>query len=175
MSDENATSPRSQVKGEAGARWAFMRRFTIYKNDAIYLDRLRLVQTPWFGIYLHRIEQPDLDRDPHDHPWTFGSLVLRGGYVERFHPVPHVHRDMHVSTRRWGRWTWHRMGTEAAHRIMHVEPGTVTLVLVGRRRRDWGFHTPDGFVPWRRYLAEQAASNTTATGTSRTFATGNSA
>jgi hypothetical protein len=166
------TTVRSQVKGEPGARWAFMRRFTIYKNDAIYLDRLRLVQTPCFGVYLHHIEQPDLDRDPHDHPWSFGSLVLRGGYVERFHPYPNVHRDFHVVTRQWRRWSWHRMGTATAHRITSVQPGTVTLVFVGRRRRDWGFHTVAGFVPWRDYLHGQAASTTTATGTSRTFPTG---
>lgn len=164
-------SVKNAVKGEAGARWAFMRRFTIYKNDAIYLDRLRIVQTPWFGVYLHRIEQPDLDRDPHDHPWTFGSLVLRGGYVERYHPFPHVARDLRVSVRTWARWTWHTMGTAAAHRILTVQPKTVTLVLVGRRVREWGFHTEGGFVPWRPYLAEQAASETTATGTSRTFPT----
>lgn len=162
---------KNAVTGEAGARWAFMRRFTIYKNDAIYLDRLRLVQTPWFGVYLHRIEQPDLDRDPHDHPWRFGSLVLRGGYVEHFHPYPLVARDLHAHGRTWGRWSWHTMGTETAHRIRSVEPRTVTLVFVGRRRRDWGFHTDEGFVGWREYLRAQAASVTTATGTSRTFPT----
>lgn len=162
----------SRVTGEAGARWAFMRRFTIYKNDAIYLDRLRIVQTPWFGVYLHRIEQPDLDRDPHDHPWSFASCVLRGGYTEQFHPAPLVHRDLHVSTRRWSRWSWHRMDVTAAHRIRAVDPRTVTLVLVGRRRRDWGFHTEAGFVGWRDYLRDQAASATTATGHSRTFPVG---
>lgn len=160
----------NKLQGEAGARWAFMRRFTIYKNDAIYLDRLRLVQTPWFGVYLHRIEQPDLDRDPHDHPWPFASLVLRGGYREMFHPRPRIAN--HGVEREWGRWSLHTMGIETAHRIRSVEPRTVTLVFVGRLVRKWGFWTEQGFAPWKEYLAQQAASVTTATGTSRTFPVG---
>lgn len=32
---------------------------------------------------LHNIVTPDLDREMHNHPWSFISIVLRGGYIER--------------------------------------------------------------------------------------------
>ncbi len=43
------------------------------------------------------------------------------------------------------------MRLKACHRITAVDPGTLTLVLVGRQRRDWGFFTPEGFVPHNDY------------------------
>lgn len=36
------------------------------------------------SIRLHHILFPDQDPDPHDHPWWFFSIVLWGGYVERW-------------------------------------------------------------------------------------------
>lgn len=159
------------TKGQASPRWAILRRFTISKNGSLYLDRLRIVQTPWFGVYLHHIARPDLDRDPHNHPWKFASFVLRGGYSE------YVYSDVAgglytCEKRSWRPFSFHRLGLADAHRIDAVAPHCVTLVFVGRRVRDWGFWPEDrSYVPWRRYLAEQAESDTTATGTSRTWAT----
>lgn len=140
------------IRGQQSPRWAFMRVFEVPDREdpsRIYLRRLRIVQTPWFGVYLHRIYLPDSDRDPHDHPWLFASLILRGGYLE------HVwdQRD-DLSRHRSkisGRWSLHRMPTWQAHRIMAVKDRTVTLVLVGRRQRQWGFWTADGWVPWTAY------------------------
>src|SRR3954449_5709224 len=66
-------------------KWAFMERFEVpdYDGDGNYLTRLRIVQTPWFGVYLHRFDGPDPRPTLHDHPWPFLSFVLRGGYTER--------------------------------------------------------------------------------------------
>jgi hypothetical protein len=50
------------------------------------MERWRLLQTPWLGIYVHFIHREDLDPIPHDHPWQFRSFVLRGGYNEEFWP-----------------------------------------------------------------------------------------
>jgi hypothetical protein len=38
-----------------------------------------------------------------------------------------------------------------AHQIASVEDDTWTLILVGRRRRTWGFWTPEGWVDWLNY------------------------
>lgn len=39
-----------------------------------------------------------------------------------------------------------------AHKIVHIQPGTVSLLLVGRKgKRDWGFYTADGFVLQSEY------------------------
>lgn len=148
---------------ETVRRWAIWKRFTIYKEDEIYLDRLRLVQTPLFGIYLHKIYKPDEDRAVHDHPWGFGSLVLRGGYTEWFVERPDLR--LVFKTQTWKRWSFHRMSTGSAHQIKTVLPKTVTLVIVGRKKRDWGFWPATGdFVRWQDYItsADSAVRTRTA-------------
>lgn len=117
------------------------------------LTRFFLVNTRWFGIYLHRINRQDFDREPHDHPWTFVSLVLRGWYVEERRD----HRGTRTeSLRTWLSLAWRHYS--AAHRITMVAPHTWTLILRGRDRRAWGFYLEDqrGFtlwVPWQRFEA----------------------
>jgi hypothetical protein len=37
------------------------------------------------------------------------------------------------------------------HRIVHVEPDTWTLILMGPKRQTWGFFTALGFVNWREF------------------------
>lgn len=146
-----------QVVGRRSPRWAWWSRMTIpCENGLLYLARLRIIQTPWFGVYLHDIYEPDGDRHPHDHPWTFISIVLRGYYVERFYPYPNVSVDLGVRAQRWPRWSVHRMDRDTAHRIVDAAPGLKTLILVGPRRREWGFFTEAGWVPWHEYEGKGA-------------------
>lgn len=135
-------------------RWALLERFDIPDaNDptVTYLRRWRIVQTPWFGILLHRIYLPDSDRDPHDHPWDFTSIVLRGGYTEHVY-WPHATGIGIYKETTWRLLSVHRITRDLAHRITTLQPGTVTLVLTGPRRREWGFWTEDGWVHWRTYV-----------------------
>lgn len=154
-------------------RWAFLSKFVIpdFRNPSRpYLTRWRILQTPWFGVYLHRIHLPDTDRHLHDHPWTFGSIVLRGGYIEE---LP-VGADEWIGSsetaaamvRRPGgtfskfvRRGWLSVGfrrAEDLHRIDRLyRTPTWTLVLVGRRRRTWGFQVDRQWIPWRDYIANR--------------------
>lgn len=143
------------MSGKQSPRWAFFKWFTIpdaHEPEKTYLKRLRIVQTPLFGVYLHWIYLPDRDRHPHDHPWTFTSIVLRGGYTEELSapesPDPRVKLSVHR------RWSGHVMRMWQAHRIRELWPNTMTLVFVGARKRIWGFWTPEGFVPWNEYVNE---------------------
>lgn len=137
-------------------RWALLRWGDIpYSRDEtlVYLRRLRVVQTPAFAVYLHFIYKPDDDADPHDHPMNFWSLILRGGYVEEVYETSRQTRTKRlVGTRRWRRGSIHRMGTGLAHRISRLDQRTVTLVLAGPKRQEWGFWTGSGWVPWREYF-----------------------
>jgi hypothetical protein len=133
------------------ADWALMQWNDIPSSvnaGQVYLRRLRIAQTPWVSLYLHWISEPDPHRDPHDHPWTFWSFILRGGYSED------VFERIGGKPIRcyWRRWTLHRMPVTKAHQITTVQPGTVTLVLTGRRVREWCFWTENRLVPWREYL-----------------------
>lgn len=130
-----------------------------------YLFRIRLIDTPRFGVYLHHITGLDPQPIPHDHPWPFKSLVLSGGYSEQvFAPrspflVMGGERCL-VKTNYWGRGSVHRMGSSlVAHRITGFKPNTWTLILRGRRDKDWGFwhiSAEDpvfrGFTNWRDYV-----------------------
>jgi hypothetical protein len=161
--------------GQRSPRWALMTRFTIPCEDGqIYLFRLRIIQTPWFALYLHDIFEPDADRDPHNHPWSFISIVLRGGYTERLYLDP-VRRPKDYVERTYPRFSVHRMGRTTAHRIVEAAPGLKTLILVGPRSREgWGFFRPrevqpqdffsgdlrpgdvvGEFIPWQQYEDEQ--------------------
>ncbi len=66
-------------------KWAIGGRFIIPNYDdptQTYLERTKLLVTPWFAIYLHKINTPDMRPTLHDHPWAFLAIILRGGYVE---------------------------------------------------------------------------------------------
>lgn len=126
-------------------RWAFMQRFVVpdFDSDEDYLRRLRIVQTPWFGVYLHRIGTPDSRPTLHDHPWNFVSIVLRGGYWEC---VPRFGDYADPQPVRW----INRKRAEDLHYILTLDRvPTWTLVLVGRRRRVWGYLDRDG--TWTRF------------------------
>lgn len=130
-------------------RWAVMRKDAITRPDGVrHLVRWRLVQMPGFGIFLNRFDGPDPDPRHHDHPWPFLSFVLWGGYEESIevreglgycwdrsagHVIFHRSTDRHRIVRLLGRPTW-------------------TLVLVGRRCREWGFWDDDVWAPWYECL-----------------------
>lgn len=122
-------------------RWAFFERFEVPDYDRPernYLTRWRLIQTPWFGIYIHRFDGPDPRETLHDHPWPFLSIVLFGGYIERrLDPM-----TMYVDEARLVRRV-NRMRLGGAHSIMRLlRQPTWTLMIVGRRVRTWGYLEP---------------------------------
>jgi hypothetical protein len=133
-----------------GNKWAFMRWADIPSDTdrtQVYLRRLRIVQTPWWSVYLHWINEPDSGRHPHDHPWNFYSLILSGGYTEDVYAWP----GAVPRRRRHRQGSLHRMGIHDGHSIVSVEPGLRTLVFTGRRVRTFCFWTEDGLVPWTEY------------------------
>lgn len=86
------------------------------------------------------------------------SLRAKAGRLKQLGRLPHEQHERGVltdfQTRRWRRWSIHRMPLDVAHRIARVEPGTVTLVLRGRKVRRWGFFMPaaeGGWVDWEDY------------------------
>lgn len=135
----------------------FFRRNIIHRDDGQpYLDRLRIIDCPWFGVYLHRFLGPD-DQCLHDHPWVFVSIILRHGYFEA------VGKAWCQTWDGSGRWLemperWHPVGSVLFRRAAHAHRITfdddrppVTLVLRGPRVRDWGFWGRMGWIPWQKW------------------------
>lgn len=141
-----------------------LRRF----DGQVYLDRWGLESRKMGGVFLHRMTAPDPGVDLHDHPWTFASLVLAGGYVEEralIRRAPWLASQAEadedagsvrpqprgpVSTRR--RWSIKVMRLDECHRITALlAPVTWTLVIHGPTRRAWGFYLPTGWVDEHTY------------------------
>jgi hypothetical protein len=145
----------------------------IIRNDdgVPYMVR-RAINTRFGGVKLHHILRSDDDRDLHDHPWSFLSIILWGGYFEhrptqwcencgrsmiglnRFCNAGGAHH--HALTEK----TWHGPGSvlwrpaPSVHRLELPAGKTVwSLVFTGPKRREWGFHTICGFIPWMKYNA----------------------
>lgn len=148
-----------------GRRWFLTKLISADHPAGPMLRRYMIFQGDRFGVYVHQIFRPDADRDTHDHPWPFRSLVLRGGYSEEVRLAP----GADVSSEVWrGRGRAHVMPTYRSHRIVQVRPRTWTLLVVGPKMREWGFWVPPArlpgyvarpgnctlrWVPWREYGA----------------------
>lgn len=122
----------------------FKKRKIIYREDGSpYLIRWNIFECKYFSLKLHKILLSDYDC-PHDHPWTFISLIFAGGYVEYRevngkwiseikHPLDILYRS-----------------AETKHRLELHQPAW-TLVLTLKKRRQWGFWTKEGWLPWFKY------------------------
>lgn len=121
-------------------RWAIMERFEVPhfdRDDELYLTRWRIISTPMASLYLHRIGTPDSRPTLHDHPWSFVSIILKGGYTEM-----RLDKHDHTTRRRFVRFV-NVMRRDDAHYIERLHGGPVwSLLFVGRRRRTWGYWRP---------------------------------
>lgn len=120
-----------------------------------------ILRTPWFTLRLHNILKSDEGRDFHDHPFSFVSLILRGGYME--------HRPGCNGRRFVGWWlrgsadvplcgcqryypgSVVRRRAEDLHRLELFGRPAWTLVVTGPYRRTWGFKTTAGWIPFTSY------------------------
>lgn len=137
------------------SRWAFCRYSVIedFLSGRPYLERLTLIETPWFSLRLHRIRLPDHGRELHDHPWPFLSVVLRGWYDEEI-PDSSGGTVTRVRRIRWVNW---KSATDY-HRVVRVpDRGVWTLFLTGQRWRRWTFLTRKGKVDAHEWLATRRA------------------
>jgi hypothetical protein len=114
------------------------------------LVRYRLLDTPLGSVNLHHFLRGDEDRDLHDHPFSFATLILRGGYVEQTPAAADApYGAYRYTTRRPGelllrpaRW---------AHRVDLRGQDAWTLIAMTKKKREWGFFTIAGWTPFRAY------------------------
>lgn len=134
-----------------------------------YLERLVLEKDK---RYLHTIYSSDGDRDPHDHPWDWSSLIIHGAYREHRFKVqcsqcrPLILRDgggicprcsgpleiigVGYKDFKQGDVNTHRAAE--LHRLELLTPVVVSVVDLGPRVREWGFQTSNGWVGHEEYL-----------------------
>lgn len=148
--DETGGPNKTIVKGAVGRGWRLLRGYDTGTEGDPYLDRLRIIQTPFFGIYLHRIHRADSEDWGHDHPWPFFGIILDGEYTEEIWPDKFDSGPSYIRDRKRFSLGW--LPVKSAHRITEVRGVLWSLVFVGPRVNDWGFY-PDGrYTPWRKFL-----------------------
>ncbi len=84
----------------------------------------------WLTIYIHRLYAPNPHPDCHDHPWSFVTFILKGGYWE---------------TTNGQDWCWRRPGSilyrpaEFSHNVVTRDVAW-SVVITGPKKREWGFN-----------------------------------
>lgn len=150
--------------------WAFMQpmRLVDTETGVRYLSRLRVLMTPWFAVFVHRLGTPDPGEDLHDHPFSFLGFILWGGYDEYVELVRDalspggqtaVARASHP-VRTWRTGSVHTIRMDQCHRIFNLRrTPTWTMIITGPRAgRTWGFYTPDGFIDEGEYKIDELRS-----------------
>ena len=140
--------------------------YTLFKHIMTYFGRYRLIndrqnkepyleryyiflkhrETFPFNIFLHRFLKSDPD-DLHNHPWSYRTLILKGGYWEytkcgKFWRGPFSYIVAPANT-------FHRI--ELDKNI----PYCWTLFIPGKRVQEWGFNTKNGWIHNEKYLEDK--------------------
>lgn len=139
-----------------------------------YLIRLTIFELfTGHSLKLHHIIRSDREREPHDHPWSFYTFMLSGGYFEetpvtikgyklgdptqkhwhapgtfRFVKNPYPHR-LDLARDVDSTFPAVTMSDEAAHALFQNTPReipAVTLVFTFPKARRWGFYTKRGWI-----------------------------
>lgn len=143
----------------------FYKRSDIGIKGDIYMRRWRFLPDWLPGARIHNILRSDDDRALHDHPFSFLTVILRGGYWEYLAD---------------GSKTWHGPGSvlwrpaKTLHRIelktrcIPCENGVWpenkceeslqpawTFVLRSRYFREWGFQTKAGWVHNAKFITKR--------------------
>lgn len=128
------------------------------KGD-IYMRRWRFFPDWLPGFRIHNILRSDDDRALHDHPFSFLTIILKGGYWEFLSD---------------GSRTWHGPGSvlwRPAKTLHRIELATRTFdcpedrwqelvpawtfVFRSRYFREWGFQTRSGWVHNKKFITKR--------------------
>lgn len=148
-----------QIKDKAGSSSVYMIRYIVFK-------------TPLLSLYIHRFLKSD-EEVPHDHPFSFYSYVIKGGYNEYLYDKDN-NFNLNISIRKEKSLAFrkaeqvHRVKLDKEYYLAEQNMAPLTVCLIFRRRREWGFwpeHTDykikgqkltavkkRHFVDWRQYL-----------------------
>jgi hypothetical protein len=113
-------------------RWILPYKEIGWQDIGEVFYRYQLLKSKCVNIYLHQLDAPEWHPvGCHDHPWSFVTVLLKGGYLEktgeeynRKYPGQILYRPatwLHDVTTPYGR-SW-------------------SLVITGPKKRDWGFKT----------------------------------
>jgi hypothetical protein len=110
-----------------------------------------------FNVFLHKFLKSDSD-DLHDHPWSYATLILKGGYWEWI-PQFNSRGEKMGEIAKWRAPGHFRICRANSYHRIELDPGveTWTLFMPGPQQKDWGFLVKNRWVQWEQYLANKKA------------------
>ena len=121
------------------------------KAGVLHFRRWRFLELPFFRVYLHNILKADEDKHEHDHPWSFYSLILKGGYTEAltldvWGPFKSYLLEHGVGS------IIHRKAKDS-HQIRSLknDKPVWSLVFAYGFERPWGYNTEAGWIDKDEY------------------------
>jgi DNA-binding transcriptional LysR family regulator len=107
------------------------------------------------NVYFHIQVLDDPDRPMHDHPWDNTSVVLSGGYYERYARIrgeEHVYSERLVAPGQ----VVHRPASELHHlKLRSFCDYSMSLFTTGPKVREWGFFVPNrGWVSHKELIRD---------------------
>lgn len=111
------------------------------------------------NLFLHKICRSDQERDLHDHPWNWASLILKGSYQEitengTVNAVLHPHAFWnHDKYKIFRPFTFRKGKATDTHRLVLINDKPVwSLFWHGKRIQKWGFYVKNEKIYWKVYL-----------------------
>jgi hypothetical protein len=122
-------------------------REIISRTGVVHFRRYRLLETPILRFYIHQILESDKDGDLHDHPWNLISIILKGGYIERFWDKKRKRNQLVAHSS----FDIFRRSATDFHCIDKILKPVWTFVIAYGKRREWGYQTEIGWVDNKTY------------------------
>jgi hypothetical protein len=108
-----------------------------------------------FNVYIHKFLKGDPD-DVHDHPWSYATFILAGGYYEW---IPQFNPDgtKNCEIRKWRGPGHFRICKPNSYHRVELKPGVTawTLFVPGPHKRQWGFLVDNKWIHNDNYLASR--------------------
>lgn len=136
--------------------------FVIGEAGNLYVLRWWIWRNPVCSLYLHKFLRSDTDEALHDHPYENVSWVLAQGYLE-VTPTRAWLRSPGTIVFRLAHWP-HRVELFTRARPIGqdwlvTDVPALSLFLCGPRRRNWGFHCPQGWRAWQDFVRLEPGGN----------------
>ena len=108
-----------------------------------------------FNVFLHKFLKSDPD-DVHDHPWSYATLILKGGYWEWI-PQFNSAGEKIGEVAAWRGPGHFRISPASSYHRIELDPAVTawTLFMPGPKQRDWGFLVRNKWVQWEQYLKQR--------------------
>lgn len=121
---------------------------------------LKLGKAPFLKAMVHYFPAETTDRDPHDHPRSFITFVLRGRYIDTSWEKVELPDQEYMQTIELveaGQVIYRP--ARHTHIVETAEVGCWTIVVMGPEIREWGFlrisaskYTSHRWMPWKKYV-----------------------